>query len=166
MKKLKQYKGKIFVGFFLLLVCFLIFFLLFRTLTRVNVVSLETFVKVAEKNQYKVIHIEKNYEQYSYLESAVSAVSTDNWKMDYFLADNEENAKALYEIFQGQVSQLNFDGKQVKTISKKKMARYVQDNEQYYIYLARNKNSILYVFIPDSHKEEAVSFIQQLGFEK
>lgn len=121
--------------------------------------------KLSDKG-FRVVDVGEQFENYSSIKKAYVAQSKDaTYQIEYYeLVDNDaaqaffDNNKNIFLESIGNVSKSKLD------ITKKEYARFHVTSKGYYFFLSRNKNTVIYARVTESHKSDVVSITKELGY--
>lgn len=78
-----------------------------------NAISVNEFIDIVSKNNLSTTDIHDQMSQYKEINSAIIASSKDNWKIEFYVLDNKENALKMYNtnksIFEGLKGKTNIE---------------------------------------------------------
>lgn len=129
-----------------------------------NAISVNEFIDIVSKNNLSTTDIHDQMSQYKEINSAIIASSKDNWKIEFYVLDNKENALKMYNtnksIFEGLKGKTNIE----KYLSLGNYSLYDLKTDYYYMHLCRVDNTLLYVKVDVKYENDVKKIIDKLGY--
>lgn len=152
-------KRNIFLG----IVCFLMIFMLTGCKDKIAL-SAEEFKSKVESNGYTAHDVTDQYSEYEYIKTGIVALSSSNYQIEFYVLDNESNAqrmfddnKSKFESSQGSVSSHS-------EASLKNYSTYTLNSNGKYMHLCRVDNTLLYVDVDETYKDQVKDLVNKLGY--
>ena len=148
-------------------VCLLMAFLLTSCGGKTALTS-DGFIIKATANDLKVQDNTSQYSEYEHIKTVVTAyVAKDSdiqWKCDFIVAADEENAKGMYESNKEIFQQDNAVGAIENSTSGGNYNTYEREANGKYMYLGRVGHTLLYMNIEEAYEEDAKAFIKAINY--
>ena len=127
---------------------------------RNGIISEKEFTKIAKNHKLTVVDVKDQFEDKKQVKEAYVADSGKNYQIEYYILDTENNAKKMYETNKEDFKSL----KSKKDKETEKEYYYTTTTNDYYMYLSKIENSVLYIKVPIKFKEEAKKIIRELKY--
>lgn len=125
--------------------------------------KVEDFKSVIENEGLIFTDITSQYEDVEYILSA-SVASSDDWQIEYYVLDSENNARNMFNTNQSIFESFN-DGSAVSTsLSLKNYSTYSLNTKNEYMYICQVDNTLLYIDVNDNYTKEVEEIIDKLRY--
>jgi len=126
-------------------------------------IKTEEFIEKAENNGYLVTDLTAIYIEDEEIKEATIATS-EGWEITFYILDTEENAIARYQNNQSSFENSKDSTNSEAKVDMKNYNTYTLNSNGSYKYLCRVDNTLLYVDVEETYKDEVKSFITELGY--
>lgn len=152
-------KKSIILGF----MCLLIVFALTGCGNKKSITT-DDFKSMAQNHSYTTTDVISQYASYDYIKEATVARSSNDWQVEFYVLDGNANATSMFntnkEIFETYKS-----GSTSESSSNiGNHSSYSLTTSDYYMHLCRVNNTLLYVKVANTYKNEVTNFINELGY--
>ena len=127
-------------------------------------ISVDDFKSLAKEANLKIIDATDEFKNYKHIKSATAAKSNDDWQVEFYVLNNDENAKGMFNtnktIFESSKSGLSSN----KSVSLNNYESFSLKTSGYFKYVARIDNTVVYANIKEEYANSAKEFIKKLGY--
>ena len=122
------------------------------------------FKSIAESKGYTVSDVTSQYSSYPDVTEATVAQSSSGYQLEFYVLDEIENAKNMFETNRETFDQNKGSNYSHSEVNLGNYSTYSLTNDGYYMYLSRVENTLLYVRVPKSYKDDIKGFVKELGY--
>ena len=130
-----------------------------------KVISPKKFMSITKNYKLTVDDISSHFKDVKQIKSAVISESDDLWKMEYYVFDSNDSAKDMYERNLQFYNDNKANCKSADDKSTKNLDEFTLVDEEYYMYVCRNKNSLIYVYAPANNKTDVEKILRALKYK-
>ena len=153
-------KKKIFI---LGVICFVMIFALTGCGNK-KVLSTADFKEKVENLGYTTKDVSVLLSTYRHVSEATVAKKSDSYQVEFYVLIDEENAKTMFNtnkaIFESYKSNISKES----TATLGNYSSYTLTSGGYYMYLCRVDNTLLYLRVKDTYKEDVKLLVEELGY--
>ena len=147
----------------LCVVCFLMLFALTGCGNKAAITTSD-FKTVAEGHNYIITDAVSQYAAYDYIKEVTIAQSSDDWQVEFYVLDNAANATSMFNTNKATFESYKGNSSSESSTSIGNHASYTLTSSGYYMHLCRIDNTLLYVSVPDTYKNDVKELIEELGY--
>lgn len=123
----------------------------------------EEFIKKAKENGYQIVDVKAQFSEYDELKDATLAMN-DNYQIEFYTLDNETNAKSMFDTNKATFESYKESSNIEFNKSMSNYNTYSLTSGEYYMYLSRIDNTLIYLRVKNTYKEEVKTFIKSLNY--
>lgn len=120
----------------------------------------EEFTSITKNHKLTVVDVTEQFESKKQVKGAYVADSGNDYQIEYFVFDSENSAKDMYNKNKDDFKST----KSNKDKEKESNDTYTTTTSDYFMYISRIENSVLYIKVPISVKEEIQKIIKELKY--
>ncbi len=123
------------------------------------------FKEIMRDNSYYVVNSKDQFSEYDYiLNSYIAIDSQQNYQIEFYELEDEENAIAFYDY-----NKDIFEGYKISTsiytdVSFSNNSKYTLTTDDSYRVLSRVDNTVIYISVDKKYKDEVKSILKELGY--
>ena len=152
-------KRNIFLG----ILCFLMIFMLTGCKDKIAL-SAEEFKSKVENNGYTAYDVTDQYSEYEYIKTGMVALNSSNYQIEFYVLDNESNAKRMFDDNKSKFESSQSGVSSHSEASLKNYSTYTLNSNGKYMHLCRVDNTLLYVDIDETYKDQVKDLVNKLGY--
>ena len=148
----------------LIAICVFSLFLVTGCDSSKTAITTKDFIAKAEEKGLITADVLDQFAEYDFVKEATVAASSNGWQVEFYVLSDEENAKSMFET---NAATFNAASDKKKNSTEVEMGNYKKiafDTDENYMVLTRVDNTMIYVRVPISTKEETKEFIDTLGY--
>ena len=131
-----------------------------------KVISPDKFMSITKNYKLEVDDISSHFKEVKQIKNAFVAESDDLWKIEYYVFDNNDSAKDMYNKNLEYYNENKASCKSADEKSSKNIDEFTLDDVEYYMYVCRNKNTLIYVYAPSNSKTQVDKVLRALKYKK
>ena len=125
----------------------------------------EEYSKIASKEGYNVNDITESLSSYSYIKSAVMAVSQDGtYEIEYYKFEDEKTALNFVNNKKMAISMLTSGDSTVEELAETDYFKYAEETDTYYCLVFKIGTTVVCSDVKLEQKEDVVKVFQKLGY--
>ena len=149
-------------GILLVVVCLLVLFVTTGCMNKKAITTSE-FKNKMEGKGFTIVDVLEQFSEYQYVKEATVA-KNDDFQLEFYVLSDTERANYMFntnkEIFQNSKGSSSFE-------TKNKVGNYENyslTSAGYYMYVSRVNNTLIYLKVNESKKDEVIEIIKDLGY--
>lgn len=128
-------------------------------------ISADNFDKIAEENSLIITDAKDQFPDNPELEDARIASSIAGWQIEFFIFDDEEHAKNVYTKNKNDFdTNKDKDKSAFNETNTSNYSSYTLNSNGNYMHICRINNTVLYLNVPESNKDEVKKIVKELGY--
>ena len=128
-------------------------------------ITTNDFISKSTKLNYETTNVISQYTMiYDYIKEATAAESKDGYQVEFFVLDDETNAINMFNLKQSTFNDYKNDAVTETSINSDNYSTYTLISSEYYMYLCRVDNTLLYVKVKDTYKNSVKKLIKELNY--
>lgn len=127
-------------------------------------ISTNDFKSKSEKLDYTTVNVLKQYEAYPHVKEATLAQHKDGFQVEFYVIDDDANATSMFNTNKEYFESLKDNLSTELSSNMNNYSTYTLTSNDYYMYLSRVDNTLLFVKVKDSYKEKVKNLIKELGY--
>lgn len=125
----------------------------------------EEFRRIMTDEKFEIVNVEKQFEQYGYVDEAYVALEeNNNYQIEFYELEDENYAKSFYEnnkkIFQASET----DSSIYTNVDLTESNKYTLTTDTEYKVLSRIDETVIYLNADKEYKKEVQSILKKLGY--
>lgn len=149
--------------FLFVVICFFMLFALTGCGSK-TVKNTSDFKSIAENHNYTITDVTSQYASYGYIKEATVAQSSDGWQVEFYVLDDEGNATSMFNTNKSTFENYKGNSSSESSSSMGNYSSYTLTSSGYYMHLCRVDNTLLYVKVPDTYKDDVKNLVKELGY--
>lgn len=127
-------------------------------------ITTDDFKSIAESSSYSIADVTSQYAEFNFINEATVAQSSDGWQVEFYMLEDKENATNMFNT-----NKSDFESKKdgfvtESSVNMPNYSTYSLTSGGYYMYLCRVDNTLLYVKVLDTYKDDVKALIKKLGY--
>ena len=124
-----------------------------------------SFKKTMEEKGYQLADAKSQFSEYDYIDKVyLAADSKYSFQIEFYQLVNDEYANQFYTTnmtkFENSKSSTSIE----TSVNGKNYSKYTLSSNGKYMVISRINNTAIYVNIDESHKEEVINLLKELGY--
>ena len=126
-------------------------------------ITTSDFKSKAEKAGYQTADVYNQYKEFGYVKEATVATK-DGYQVEFYVLDNKSNAAGMFNTNKTTFENTKSGSATESSVELGNYSTYSLTSSDSYMYLSRVDNTLIYVKVPESAKDNVKSLIKELGY--
>ena len=126
--------------------------------------STRDFIDIVEKNDCITADVASQFSSYDYVEQATIAKCENNWQIEFYVLEDNSYAKGMFENNKKIFEDLKVSMSTEASTNLGNSSTYSLTSNGYYMYLSKIENTLLYVKVKDTYKDNVKELVKELGY--
>ena len=125
--------------------------------------SIESYNLLLKKEKLAIYDVTKDLPSSAHIKNGSIGVSDDGWRIEYYIFEDEENAKSVYndnKLVFSKEDKISVD----KYLNEENYNKYYAISDKYYMIVVRVKNSVVYAKVDKKYQTNIDNLISKMGY--
>ena len=128
-----------------------------------KVYSIESFNNIIKNEKMAVYNPTKQLPSSAHIKEGSIGLNDNKWRIEYYIFDDEENAKKIYDDNQTLFAASDGINQQYK-VNQEHYSKYYAITNKEYMFVSRVKNSVLFAKIDKQYQSDIERIINKMGY--
>jgi hypothetical protein len=127
-------------------------------------ISSDKFMSIAKNYKLEVTDVSNHFKNVNEIKSAAIAESDDLWKMEFYVFNDKDAAIDMYNNNKKFYNNNIESSKSAKENSSRNTNDFTLVSDEFYMYVSRVKNTLVYVYAPIDSRTDVDKLIRALKY--
>lgn len=127
-------------------------------------ITTEQFKNIGNTNNFVVSDVSVQFSSYNYINEATIIQNPNGWQMEFYVLSDEGYANSMFNTNKNTFESQKENSSLESSVSIGNYSTYSLTSGDYYMYLCRVDNTLLYVRVEKKFKDSVNKIIDELGY--